>query len=472
MDKTLYNKILLVTALIFYANGYILSNLYPTLLGAFIFIYSYFTEKMFHKNLMIFKASPVKYSLIEQNPNDPTLFKSVGSQKSRPFSGDLVSNNIKLKEHHPSIILFKLYSKNIIPYMLFKSNNGTIKVINEKLDENMEYMEYFVEVTPHRKGELNILLEGNIFDKMELNSHYYSKSFVFQVMPSVEGLKHSIEKEAMLNSTIKFITEPEIDELKKYEFGEDVKRIDWKKSICINELIVRKMTYRGDSPIYYILDAGYSMRKSVDENKNKINYVTDILMSFLKSSDSENDQHLFIHDDYRILKSIYLEKNKLKNIMEKELLNLKPILLDKYYPSPITLYKDNKNKDFILHSYLSKSKKGCFGIFECAKRLIKMNAGTVMIFTDLDTNISPFLKSVNMLTRKGFKIIVYAVYSPSLNIKEHEIDEEILKLLYDHYLSRKKVIKNLRNKGITVVDLTCNDKIDNILKKLRRRKHV
>ena len=232
-----------------------------------------------------------------------------------------------------------------------------------------------------------------------------------------------------------------------------------------------------DQSIYYFLDIGHSMRKSIDENKNKINYATSILLNFIKSS-NENDTYLFLYDDYKIVKSSPINKKKIKNIrfskntifqqhIEKELLNIKPILVDKYIPtvSDIEYYKNlnyenRRYENNIIHSYLSRKKKGSSGIFECARYLMKMKTGVVMIFTDLDSNIVPLLKSINMVTKKGFKVIIYALYSPSFNINKDDLsNEETLREIYNHYLYRQRIIKMLRKKGVMVVDLTDKDKL-------------
>jgi hypothetical protein len=446
MNKTLYSKILSIFGIICYANGYLLNNLYAVFMGVFIFIYLYFTEKIVD---------------FEINLN--------------------MDKNANLKEYTPANMIVNIYKTNAKPHLKFISKHGIISsnILNESSLEsyNNKVIKYLVNILPYKKGEFTVDLIGKIFDKRTLNFIDYLKSFKFDVAPSIEGLKHSIEQEGYVKSTFSSIVEPEFDELKIYELGDDFKKIDWKKSSSGDSIIVRKLLRMEDQSIYYFLDIGHSMRKSIDENKNKINYATSILLNFIKSS-NENDTYLFLYDDYKIVKSSPINKKKIKNIrfskntifqqhIEKELLNIKPILVDKYIPtvSDIEYYKNlnyenRRYENNIIHSYLSRKKKGSSGIFECARYLMKMKTGVVMIFTDLDSNIVPLLKSINMLTKKGFKVIIYALYSPSFNINKDDLsNEETLREIYNHYLYRQRIIKMLRKKGVMVVDLTDKDKL-------------
>ncbi|WP_292460515.1 DUF58 domain-containing protein [Methanothermococcus sp.] len=458
MNKTLYSKILLIFGIICYANGYLLNNICATFMGVFIFVYLYFTEKIVDFKIDIW-----------------------------------VDKNVSLKEYTPTKMIFNIYKKSK-SYLRFKSKHGIISSnilygasSSDLHDKNT--VKYLVNILPYKKGEFIIDIIGKIYDKRELNCIDYLKSFKFNVLPSIEGLKYRLQ-EGHIKSTISGFVEPEIDELKIYELGDDFKKIDWRKSLGKDLPIVRKLTHMEDYNIYYLLDIGYSMKISIDENKNKINYATGILLNLIKNS-SENDTYLFLYDDYKIVKSSPINKKKIKNIrfskntifqqhIEKELLNIKPILVDKYIPAlsyPRKNYNNiNENKkecigNNIIHAYLSRKKKGSSGIFECARYLMKMKTGVVMIFTDLDSNIVPLLKSVNMLTKKGFRVVVYALYTPSFNIRGEAIyDEEVLREIYNHYLNRQRIIKMLGKKGIMVVDLSKKDGMKNVINKLKRCK--
>jgi len=454
MNKTAFSKILMIFGILCYVDGYLLDNLYSTFLGVFIFIYLYFTEKI--TNLKIDMIS-----IIEE--------------------GD------KLKEHVSSNILIKVYKNSTVPSLRFKSKHAHISLndIKEKGNE----INYLMTITPYKKEELVIEALGEIYDKRMLNFDKYLKSLSFKVSSSVKGFMHSAGKEEILKSTISGIVEPEVDELKTYEIGEDFKKIDWKKSIAVGNLIIRKMVYQEDIHIYYLIDTGYCMRRATDLDRNKINYVVEILLDFLNIS-GENDSYVFLYDDYKLIKSYMLGKKKMlkstggnrghKHLKEfkGELLNIKPILIGKcILPNSL----DNIDKSFnmkmddsiILHTYLSKKKKGSNGILECARHLMRLKTGTVMVFTDLDSNVIPLLKSVSMLSKKGYRVIIYGIYTPSFNIKKDDLaNEEILKNIYQHYINRLKIIRSLRKKGAMVIDLTYNDNINSIMKKLKRSKKI
>ena len=215
MNKTAFSKILMIFGILCYMNGYLLDNLYSTFFGVFIFIYLYFTEKI--TNLKIDMIS-----IIEE--------------------GD------KLKEHVSSNILIKVYKNSTVPSLRFKSKHAHISLndIKEKGNE----INYLMTITPYKKEELVIEALGEIYDKRMLNFDKYLKSLSFKVSSSVKGFMHSAGKEEILKCTISGIVEPEVDELKTYEIGEDFKKIDWKKSIAVGNLIIRKMVYQEDIHIY------------------------------------------------------------------------------------------------------------------------------------------------------------------------------------------------------------------------------
>jgi len=88
----------------------------------------------------------------------------------------------------------------------------------------------------------------------------------------------------------------------------------------------------------------------------------------------------------------------------------------------------------------------------------------------LESNILPLFKSVDILSKKGFKVVIYALYTPSFNLDEKDLlEEDILLKLYKHYKNREKIIKNLRRRGAIVVDVSYRDSIKDILNKVNRQ---
>ncbi|MBW9221810.1 DUF58 domain-containing protein [Methanothermococcus sp. SCGC AD-155-C09] len=450
MDRaTAYLTILSRFGVISFACGYLLNNLYITFLGIFIFLYIYYIENI--ANLKI----------------------------------DVELEDITLKERNYSKIIVNVHKKDNIPSLNFSSPHGILSYNLLKKLNNGDILQYLINTIPHKKGEFILNITGKVYDLRELISIEYNKSFKLYVEPSIEGLKYNIGKESQMALLSKGIIEPEIDELKHYEIGEDFKRIDWKKSFTVGRLIVRKLTHLEDRVIYCLLDIGSSMRKSTREDRNKINYATTLLLNIIKGNKG-NDLNVIIYDDYRILKTHlikgvnrkYLSKNTLKGgEIVNDLLSIKPIMLEKYIPNVENIYRSNStyNKEdtedsCILHSYLSKKGRGSFGIFECAKLLIKMKIGTVVIFTDLESNIIPLFKSINILIRRGFKVIIYALYTPSFNLDKKELFNEDLSIkLYKHYENRTKIIRDLKKRGVIVVDVAHKDNINDIINKMKNR---
>jgi len=215
MDRTAaYLKILSRFGVISFACGYLLNNLYITFLGIFIFLYIYFIENI--ANLKI----------------------------------DVELEDITLKERDYSKIIVNVHKKDNIPSLNFSSPYGILSYNLLKKLNNGDTLQYLINTIPYKKGEFILNITGKVYDLRELISAEYNKSFKLHVEPSIEGLKQDIGKESQMTLLSKGTVEPEIDELKFYEIGEDFKRIDWKKSFTVGRFIVRKLTHLEDRVIY------------------------------------------------------------------------------------------------------------------------------------------------------------------------------------------------------------------------------
>ncbi|AXI24819.1 hypothetical protein CFE53_01025 [Methanofervidicoccus sp. A16] len=439
MDTTRYSHILLRFGIICCACGYLLNNLYGTFLGISIFLYLY-------------------------------LIESISNLKIRTEL-----EGTTLKERQCSKIIVKVHGENTVPSLNFSSPHGVLSYI---VSTKGNLLEYLINVIPFKKGEFILNIEGKLYDLRELFSTDYSEFFKLQVEPSIEGLKYYIEKENQMTLLSKGALDPEICELKLYEIGDDPKRIDWKRSFKVSRLIVKKLTHLEDRSIYLLLDVGSSMRRFTKRNRNKLDYAISLLLSIVEGS--KEDLNIIIYDDYRILKvhpvkkvEGYFKRKILQEKILEYLQDIKLVPLEKYIPNVRGIYEKNYSREdnYIIHSYLSKRGRGSFGIIQCTKLLTKMKTGTVIIITDLESNIVPLFKSVNILIRKGFKIVIYALYTPSFNLDERDLLEgELLVKLYKHYENRKKIIKDLKRRGVAVVDISYKDGIKGVMDKLKKLK--
>ncbi|MBW9223441.1 DUF58 domain-containing protein [Methanothermococcus sp. SCGC AD-155-E23] len=413
MDTTEYSRTLLRFGILCLTCGYILNNLLSTFLGISIFLYLYLIE----------------------------------STSNLKIEGELERST--LKERQCSRIVFKVHGKDTVPVLDFSSPHGVLsyRVLKGKV------WKYVINVIPFKKGEFTLEVKGRLHDVRGLFSTDYSASFKLQVEPSLEGLKYSIEKRSQM-SLLSSVPDPEIWGLKFYEVGDDPRRIDWKRSFKVGKLIVRKLIHLEEKSVYLLLDVGSSMRRFAKRDRSKLDYALSLLLSIVEGS--KGDLNIILYDDYRILK-VYSDRNVKKRILE-DLREIEVFQIKRYIPNVRGICEKRCNNNFPL----SKSP----GILQCAKLLSRMKAGTVIIITDLESNIVPLFKSVNILTRKGFKVIIYALYTPSFNLDEEDLlEEDILLRLYKHYENRRKIIKELKRRGATVIDVSYRDSIKDLMVK-------
>jgi len=428
MNTTKYSKALLRFGIICCACGYILNNIFGTLLGISIFLYLYLVENI--SNLKI-------YTKLE---------------------GSI------LKERQCSKIIFEVQGDNTIPALNFSSPHGVLSysVLKGKT------VKYIINLIPFKKGEFILNVDGRLYDKRELFSTNYRRSFKLYVEPSVEGLKYHIERENQVTLLSKGTPYPEIGDLKLYEVGEDPRRIDWKRSFKVGKLIVKKLTHLEDRSVYLLLDVGGSMRRFTKRDRNKLDYAMTLLLSIVEGNKEE--LNIIIYDDYRILKVYsvgrvggYSEGSTLQRKILNDLESIKLVPLERYIPNVRGIHEDK------VYTGISKKSKYRSGVFQSAKLLTKMKTGTVIIITDLESNIIPLFKSVDILSRKGFEIVIYALYTPSFNLDDRDLlEEEILLKLYRHYKNRRKVIKDLKRRGVTVIEVSYKEGVKGVIDKLKK----
>jgi len=299
---------------------------------------------------------------------------------------------------------------------------------------------------PETKGEFLLRTQIKAFSPNEL---YFRDipidSAKIHVLPSLESIKKGIERRIesrnLLIRGFSGIQSLEFEELREYLPGDDMKRIDWKASSRLNELIVREFLREERRDVYIILDMTREMRKMV--RRAKIDYAVSLLLYLVSALLKNGIRTGFIgyHERGFIFIPPSGEKEQLQRIRseirfmrEAGFLSLKPSLS----------FLGEKTRAF-----LRKIRED-----EFERVILNLKSpSTLVIITDLMSYTSRLLNLTGRIREKHHIIILspnpVLFYSGILN-------EETLGRLYESYVERERVLKKFRTRAL-VLDLGPED---------------
>ncbi|MEM2085970.1 MAG: DUF58 domain-containing protein [Archaeoglobaceae archaeon] len=250
-----------------------------------------------------------------------------------------------------------------------------------------------------------------------------------EVIPSVESLKEKARIRAnFLSKSTLGISMLDFHSLREFQWGDELRMIDWKASARLGELIVKEFLKEWEGDIYVVFDASREMRKKLD-------FSLSILSQLLISLKGKR-VGLVLHDEIGI-----------KKIVEPR----EPIyLLKEIRISPIKSDPSLKIPDLRISKYMRLFLRK---IPSLSLSLIKMPRKSLLIFLS-DLSNSDELMRVFIEVKKDCKVIVISP-NPVLFYRG-EMNKEIILRLYKEYLKRDGIIKKL-NRIVPTIDIGPND---------------
>lgn len=337
--------------------------------------------------------------------------------------------------------------------------------ISSTLLESGESRKFVYYLTPKYKGEFSLrpakaIVEderGLYFEGFEIGRE--EKVFVY---PSLDSMKEAARADynirlAELYKKSQFIgTEGiEIKDLREYRHGDDFKRIDWKASARLGELIIREMLKESDADVYIFVDNTNEMRKGI--RMAKVDYASTLALQLAATLIKNYRVGIVIYDEE---KAEFIKAAKsmahLENMRRK--LNLRWKRGTMSLRAKLEVKLSRKGRDFLSRVLpLKKGRRGSKGIFE-GLSLIKMPSFLIFI-SDLN-NPSDLYKAVAQ-AKWNHKVLVLSP-NPIL-FYSGELDRETLKRLYRAYLEREKILKKF-NALVPTIDLGPSDYLKEIAK--------
>ncbi|WP_175060105.1 DUF58 domain-containing protein [Thermococcus sp. 2319x1] len=325
--------------------------------------------------------------------------------------------------------------------------------------------ERFIDVliTPEKKGEYEVPIKLEITDLKEL---YFEEvdvgNYKLEVVPSVDSIReavkedHNIRLGEVYKRTVFFGMERmELHGLREYLPGDDLRRIDWKASSRLGELIVREFMKEHEADVYIVLDSTREMRKGI--KRAKIDYASTLALhmaTFLLKKNYRVGLVVYGDRDVEVVKPARGREqlNRIRFAVgfkeEKGLMSLK---------GEVSLKFSERTRKFLGKVFPRKR-----GNVSGALLSIK-EPSYIILITDLMSYTSLLYRLVVML-RKKHRLIILSP-NPILFYGE-ELNKETLKLLYEKYIEREKTVKKF-NSIVPTIDLGPSDYLREIVRELR-----
>lgn len=397
-------------ALLGVLHSYLLSNPFGAILGLILTIYLIHHRVNFHPDVVI-----------ERNLRGN--FEE-GKESSIEYFVENRGSEIKLK-----IVEEGLRAEKLVERL----REGERKVLLQK-------------VFPEAKGEFPLRTRIKALSPNEL----YFREIALEpekihVIPSLESIKEGMERRvrsrSLLTRGFSGLQSLEFDELREYLPGDDMKRIDWKASSRLNELIVREFLREEARDVYIILDMTREMRKMI--RRAKIDYAVTLLLylasALLKSGirvgviGYSEKRFIFIPPSGE-REQIQRIRSEIRFMREAGFLSLKPSLSSLSQRTKAFLRKIRGDEfERVILSLRSPS--------------------TLVIITDLMSYTS---RIFNLISRIGEKHRIIILSPNPVLFYSGEMNEEVLRKLYESYIERERVLKKFRRRAL-VLDLGPED---------------
>ncbi|EHP88357.1 DUF58 domain-containing protein [Methanotorris formicicus] len=402
MDR---EDLLVVTAILLFAQGYLFINIIPPLIGIGILIYLLSIKVSFNADVTI----------------------------------ELLNKKFEVNEGEGVDLIFKIKNNSKIPLKLkIKEWGNNFKWYVEELfiDKNEE-KRYKVRLIPKKKGRFEI--ENFIFTVFDVNRIFFKdveveEKVVLDVYPSIESLKNSIKRSRNIKIGKEILTalkigyeSLEFGELREYFPGDDYKHVDWKRTAKFGYLIVRDFLREKEGNVHVLVDVSNAFRKSKTDYLSLLVYY---LIGFLNTKNK--NYKIVIFDDLGV-KKVYenLSLDSGKKYLEEFLKGLDGI------PN-LRIYKEKS------------------GVLSHIPKLIE--GGEVILITDVGLRFGDIIVFVEFMKKRGINTYIISL-NPLLFLGEKYLNEDNIPKIYDRFIEREVIVKKL-NILCPTVDLGPNDLVE------------
>ncbi len=405
-------KILLTAIIVLFAQAYLLMNLFPALLAFSLLVYLLYVDLEFNPKIEARRVIP-----------------------ERLYDGEIARARLLIKNLRKKDYVVRV--KERLPEG-FKSEEAKF-LIGKAEERAFEYS-----IIPSRgiykiKGP-EIVIE----DIRGIFSHKFSidSEQEVEVLPSLRSLREEarIDANIRLQQTKSIFGHPsEFESLREFQEGDDTRRIDWKATARLGELIVKEFLKEWEGDVYIALDIGREMRKG---KPSKLDYAI-IIAYQLAMALKDRKVGLILYDEFGIKKILRARKEKERLIEEIKVPRIHRVQSLKV---PRILFE---RTGFLRKIPLKRYRLNFIGSIP--------QKSFVIFITDLSTNAGELLAAIQEL--KDAKAVIISP-NPILFSDLKMGRDEILKL-YRRYLEREELIRKM-NRFVPTIDVGPKDLLKEI----------
>ncbi|ASJ11572.1 DUF58 domain-containing protein [Thermococcus thioreducens] len=282
------------------------------------------------------------------------------------------------------------------------------------------------------------------------------------VRPSIEGIRDAVRAdhnlrlaEAYRKGAFLGTESLEIKDLREYQHGDDFKRIDWKATARLGELVVKDFLREENADVYIFLDNTSEMRKGI--KRAKIDYASTLALQLAANLVSRFRVGMVIYDDARAeLLPPGKGPSQVEAIRERLSIRGKGGAMSMRFEFDIRM--GEKAREFLGKVLpLRKGRKGPTGVFE-GLSLVK-NPSYIIFITDL-SNPRELYRAIATAVR-AHRVMVLSP-NPVL-FYSGRLDEKTLERLYRAYVERENLLRKF-NLLAPTIDLGPSDYLREIMK--------
>ncbi|WP_258083292.1 DUF58 domain-containing protein [Thermococcus thermotolerans] len=382
-------------------------------------------------------------------------------------TGERVLESRQLEEGKPARVTVRIRNGGSGAFVRLTDPNGEFEVsgLEEFHLGAGEEREVSYSIKPNAKGRF--VLEPLLVTVQDERGLYFEEFRVgdeieVTVYPGVEGIRDAARldynlrlAEAYKRGVLLGTESLEIKDLREYQHGDDFKRIDWKATARLGEIIVRDFLRESNADVYIFLDNTREMRKGL--KMAKIDYASVLALQLAASLVKRFRVGMVIYDDER---AELVRPGKGPSQLEA----MRRKLAIRGRRGRMSLRFDfetgigERAREFLGKVLpLKKGRKGSTGIFE-GLSLLKQTSYIIFI-TDL-SNPRELYRAV-ALARRTHRVLILSP-NPVL-FYSGELDEKTLERLYRAYVQREGLLKKF-NLLAPTIDLGPSDYLRELMK--------
>ena len=414
------DELLILLAFLLFIQGYLLENVFPALLAFSLITYLIYLRLEF--NPKVEGERWINTKLREG-------FKAISKLKLRNLTDKKVK--VKVIENLPQG---------------FKVELPPTVILNEGEEKTLEYSIIPVRGTYKMRGPTL-----RVMDAREL---YYSDITVdseieLEVYPSIDAIKEEFRVDTAKRALLGLQT-TEVESLREYQPGDDIKHIEWKATARLSKLIIKEFLKELEGDVYIILDAGKEMRKG-----GKIKYATTLAIQLAQAL-KDYKVGLIVYDDFSVKCKVEPSREIEKIVRSLDITPLYSKLFGVKLPE-ISLKLSKESREFLKRvlPVIKGRRSFVTGLIEAVSSL--PSSAFLIFIADITSHTNELMKVLSEL--RGKYRIILLTPNPILFYDESKLDKRTLLWLYKRYLEREEIIKRF-NKIVPTIDVGPSDLLE------------